>query len=115
MNGTIKNYPQRGGHAAGHVRDTFLSAVEAFSGWKPGEPEPNVEYEMGYETNFIPTSRACTLVWNCTDCVPGGVFNKLKELGAKNRTYAACARAMYSWIRSVAGGDDETLAYWSER
>ena len=102
MNGTIKNYPQRGGHAAGHVRDTFLSAVEAFSGWKPGEPEPNVEYEMGYETYFIPISRACTLVWNCTDIIPGGAFRELADLNldVRRQTYAACARAMYSAIRN---------------
>jgi hypothetical protein len=28
------------GHSPGHVRETFLSAIETYLAWEPGEPEP---------------------------------------------------------------------------
>lgn len=92
----------RNGHAPGHVRDTFLAAVEAFVSWEAGEPEPTVEFEVDYEPQPIPISRACGLVWNCTDIVPGREFDELRDgVGLKigRRTYAACARAMMLSIR----------------
>ena len=94
----------RYGHAPGHVRDTFLSAIDAFMEWDSGEPEPTVEYEAGYVARQIPISKACTLVWNCTDIMPGSEFNRLHgdaELEMKSRTYAACARAMYGAIAAA--------------
>jgi hypothetical protein len=100
----------RNGHAPGHVRDTFLAAIEAFVAWKPGEPEPTVEYEIGYVPHRISISRACGLVWNCTDIVPGSTFDWLQEhlsgaLGdepaIRRRTYAACARAMLQAVQSA--------------
>jgi hypothetical protein len=44
-----------------------------------GEPEPTVEYEIGYEPRQIPISRACGLVWNCTDILPGLAFDSRKR------------------------------------
>jgi hypothetical protein len=61
----------RHGHAPGHVQDTFLAAVEAFYRWRRGQPEPTVEYEINYVPHEIPISRACGLVWNCSDILPG--------------------------------------------
>jgi hypothetical protein len=92
----------RYGHAPGHVRDTFLAAVEAFMDWDGKGSEPTVEYEIHYEPHQIPISRACGLVWNCTDIIPGDVFDRLldEQLDIKRRTYAACARAMRSQIQS---------------
>jgi hypothetical protein len=86
----------RHGHAPGHVRDMFLEAVEAYNAWEAGEPEPTVEYEIGYVPRPIPISRACGLLWNCTDILPGTAFDGLEWCGVspKPRTYAAAARAM---------------------
>jgi hypothetical protein len=81
------------GHAPGHVRDTFLAAVEAFGTWRRG-PQPTVEFEVDYKARRITLSEACTLVWNCTDIMPGDYFDLIAELGPKSRTYAAAARSL---------------------
>jgi len=100
----------RSGHAPGHVRDTFLAAIAAFASWRLGEPEPTVEFEVGYEPLQIPLSKACGLVWKCSDIVPGGEFDLLQakleslhygETELRRRTYAACAQAMVGAIREV--------------
>src|SRR5207249_8492971 len=72
---------RRGGHCPGHVRDTFLAAIEAYLDWSPGEPEPTVEHEVGYVPRQIPISAACRLVWNCSDCLPGQVADQLLDAG----------------------------------
>ena len=90
----------RSGHHPGHVRETFLNAVDAFMAWNKGEPEPTVEFEVKYIPRQIPISKACTLVWGCTDVMPGSAFNELADvLDIKRRTYAACARAMLRAIK----------------
>lgn len=43
----------------GHVRDTFLAALDAYAFWGTGEPEPLVEFEIGYDSRDIPISKAC--------------------------------------------------------
>jgi hypothetical protein len=55
------------GHAPGHVRDAACAAFEAWTSWDGTGAEPLVEYEVHYEPHEIPLSRACKLVWNCTD------------------------------------------------
>jgi hypothetical protein len=99
----VRNARLRHGHAPGHVRETFTNAVDQFLNWKPGEAEPVVEHEVNYEPCSIPISRACTLVWNCTDIAPGDLVFELRndaQLEIKSPTYAACARAMHTAIRS---------------
>ncbi|QHO76289.1 hypothetical protein ACH79_30480 [Bradyrhizobium sp. CCBAU 051011] len=97
---TVHNARLRHGHAPGHVRETFSNAVDQFLNWKPGEAEPVVEYEVNYEPHSISISRACTLVWNCTDIAPGDLVSDLlnDNVQLKSRTYAACARAMHAAI-----------------
>ncbi len=100
----------RNGHAPGHVRETASAAFEAWIAWDGQGPEPTVEYEINYVPRDIPISRACGLVWNCTDIVGGSVFDCLQDaLQArqrsfdpviKQRTYAACARAIVADIKS---------------
>ena len=69
-------------------------------GWNPSEPEPTVEHEVDYLPREIPISKACTLVWNCTDIMPGIDYRELREvLDIKRQTYAACARAMLAAIK----------------
>ena len=95
------NHPNRsrrgnGGHAPGHVRDTFLQALEAYLQWENGDPEPKVTYEVRYEPQEISISEACGLVWNCTDIVPSLAFGTLEDCGIEcsRQTYAAAARAL---------------------
>ena len=35
---------KNGGHVGGHVRNTFLAAVDAYLAWEEGEPEPTIDY-----------------------------------------------------------------------
>lgn len=95
----------RYGHAPGHVRDTALEAFTQWLAWDGKSPEPSVEYEVGYVPRPISITRALGLVWNCTDILPGYMFDRiegeLSDFGEapKRRTYAACARAV---LRSMA-------------
>src|SRR5882724_9338281 len=73
------------GHLPGHIRATF---VAAFVDWKGGAPEPNVE--LSYEPYHIPISRACGLVWNCSDTIPGNVFDQLRGCGLHPPTADLC-------------------------
>ncbi len=90
----------RNGHAPGHVRETACEAFEAWLTWNGRSPEPTVDYEINYVPHRIPISGSCGLVWNCTDIVPGYLFDRLRlevefsERPIKHRTYAACARAI---------------------
>ncbi|MGY8669124.1 hypothetical protein Q3C01_43150 [Bradyrhizobium sp. UFLA05-109] len=71
-------------------------------------PEPTVEYEIAYVPRQISISRACGLVWNCTDIVPGDLFDQLQDAAStyepaiKMRTYAACARYILGNIKAFA-------------
>jgi len=66
--------------------------------WQDGTPEPFVDFEVNYVPHAIPISRACMLVWNCTDIVPGSLVDS--GLDIKGRTYAACARAMHAHVKA---------------
>jgi hypothetical protein len=66
------------GHAPGHIRATFLEAVEAYVNWSAGDQTPTVTREIRYEPHQIGLADACRLVWNCTDVLPGQSFNALK-------------------------------------
>jgi hypothetical protein len=93
---TTYHHNARGGHCPGHIRDAFLNALEAYAAWNDGEPEPLVELEVNYEPTLIPISKACGLVWNCSDILPSDARDTLEDVGldVKRWTYAAAARAM---------------------
>lgn len=104
----------RHGHAPGHVRDTACEAFEAFINWNGVGPEPTVEFEIGYEPHQISLTKACGLVWQCNDVVPGSLFDYLEdelqsvrrtygEPVMKRRTYAACAQAIVSYLKERRG------------
>lgn len=94
---------RRGGHCPGHVRDTFLEAVEAFRDWADGEPEPTVEFEVNYEPRAITLSKACGLVWNCSDILPRDALSNLElcDVDIPRQTYASAARAMAAEIERL--------------
>lgn len=92
--------PRYSGHAPDHVRNMFLSAIEAFVSWGDSTPEPIVEIEINYQPREISISQACGVVWNCSDILPGIYFRDLQDAGLEigRQTYAAAARAMLSRI-----------------
>jgi hypothetical protein len=98
----------RGGHCPGHVRDTFGDAVYTYADWAEGDPEPTVEFEVRYVPRQIPISKACGLVWNCSDILPGSLVTVLEDTGLelKRFTYAAAARAIHAAILEQRGGDE---------
>jgi hypothetical protein len=85
-------------------RDTAVEAFEAWMAWDGTGPEPTVEFEVNYVPRPISLSRAMGLVWNCTDIVPGYIFDTLvtEEMPVKSPTYAACARAILDDIKNRA-------------
>jgi hypothetical protein len=100
----------RNGHAPGHVREAACEAFEVWMAWDANGPEPTVEYEVAYVPRRISLSRALGLVWNCSDIVPGGLFDRLQdamesngERVIKRRTYAACAQAVVEHIKDYSG------------
>lgn len=98
----------RNGHASGHVRDTACEAFYAWMDWDDKTPEPTVEYEISYIPKQIPISHALGLVWNCSDILPGTLFDWLYEAleargyEPKTRTYGACARAILAVMKNKA-------------
>jgi hypothetical protein len=101
----------RNGHAPGYVREMASEAFEAWLDWDGKGPEPTVEFEINYIPHEISVSRACGLVWRCTDIVPGGLFDQLQDAAQctlhsddtviKRRTYAACARVILADIKAA--------------
>jgi hypothetical protein len=93
------------GHRPGHVRDTFLQAIEAWLCWQRGQPEPMIKHEVGYLPRLISLSQACGLVLKCTDILPGTEVDALLDEGLplKRRTYAAAARAILADLKENKG------------
>ena len=93
--------PMQSGHAPGHIRDTFLEAIQAYADWSGDGAPPTVCREIKYIPHQISIAKACGLVWNCTDILPGAAFDMIAdlELPAGSRTYAAAARAMLAKLK----------------
>lgn len=79
------------GHAGNSAREAFCDAVESY--WTDGlaKRAPLAQNER----------KAITSLWNCTDCLPGDVYDLVCEVVALNgmappqrRTYAAASRAI---------------------
>jgi hypothetical protein len=91
-----------------------LDAFQAWMDWDGTSPEPTVELEINYAPNQITISRACSLVWNCNDIVPGLHFNDLESTlesvgqPVKRQTYGACAQAILREIKSRAAAMAES-------
>jgi hypothetical protein len=79
--------------------------------WDGKGPESTVEYEVNYELCRISISRACGLVRNCSDILPGSLFDQLQDAAQcklhshepviKRQTYAACARFILEDIKAT--------------
>ena len=61
-----------------------------------------MEFEVNYIPRSISISKACGLVWNCTDVLPRLAVTQLGDVGVefKCQTYAAAAHAMLEKIKA---------------
>jgi hypothetical protein len=103
---TTYHHNRRGGHCPGHVRETFLAALDAYAEWASGEPEPTVDFEVKYVPRAIPISKAAGLVWSCSDILPSDAVSTIEEtdLAAlmQSCTYASAARALKQRVQDRA-------------
>jgi hypothetical protein len=102
-----------GGKLAEKFRRAFEDAVEAFVAWQYFQhPEPKVWLDFDDEEHGeITVSRACGLVWNCTDLLPREVSSRIQwlEWGLPlpepiGMTYACGARRLLpliEWRRTL--------------
>ncbi len=85
--------PSLGGHAPGDVRDAFLEAVDAFLEWDEVGDEPTIDVRG----KDLTISAVCGLVWNCSDCLPGGTREALYAFAGNDQritSYAIGARLL---------------------
>lgn len=96
---------RRGGHCPSHVRQAFIDALEAYTFWETGEPEPQVTFEVDFEERRISISQAAKQVWNCTDILPRGAWSDIEATDLDRRvmrnTYASAARALVEAINEI--------------
>ena len=99
--------PFRHGHAPGHIREMFCDAIEAYEQWMHDGcplPVPTVIREIHYVPHPVSIAQACGLLWNCTDQLPGGLFDATAEWlgieGFRGCTYAVAARAMLTDLKA---------------
>ena len=110
----MSNHPNRGrrrhGHLPGHIRDTFLQAIEAYGELPEGRKLPRVLHQVRYRDRTVSIDEACGLVWSCTDVMPDSELRNLGDWGVMDyppatRTYAAAARALLADVRARYGVD----------
>jgi len=86
--------PSKGGHAQGHLRHVFEEIADLLEQEKKirlttklGDPGDSNQYTVG---------EIIGLLWNCTDILPGGIYDILltADLNFQTPTYGAAARAM---------------------
>jgi hypothetical protein len=105
------NHPNRSprhSHLPGHIRDTFIQAINAFVDSEPGTPLPLVPYEIHYRERLISIAEACRLLWHCNDILPGNTFDALRDClksPPETQTYAAAAQALLRELQ-IAGQVD---------
>jgi tryptophan 2,3-dioxygenase len=106
------NHPKRAsrrhGHLPGHIRETFLAAIEAYEETASGQRPPRIPYEINYRERQISIAEACGLVWGCTDTMPGTEFRSLCDCLSEQpqrQTYAAAAHALLAELKASDQAD----------
>jgi hypothetical protein len=86
--------PSRGYHAPGHLRNIFEEIAERIRQNKKVNLSTKVS-EFEGDTQFT-VGEIIGLLWNCTDILPGGLYDELIGIGLEfqNRTYAAAGQAL---------------------
>ena len=94
---------REGGSLPLNIREVFHDAVESFVHWHyytiPECPEPTTWLDEDH--GEITISRACGLVWNCTNVLPMNVKIRINWLAGepmKGITYACGARRLLRLI-----------------
>ena len=77
-------------HVGGHLRDAFLDTVHEREGdiW---DLNPDTPVEGEHRGQELTWGRLLGLLWNCTDCVPGGCCEDLEF--PQGSTYAQIAQS----------------------
>jgi hypothetical protein len=117
-----KRAPRRHGHLPGHIRDTFLAAIEAYKETASGQPLSRIPHQINYRERQISIAEACGLVWGCTDIMPGTEFRSLCDClteQPKRQTYAAVAHALLAELKANvevnAGADARMKRLYDQR
>jgi hypothetical protein len=79
----------RSGHAPGHLREAFLEALEAYYD-SPGGAQARADLLA-----------ACGPLWKCTDVLPGGDCDLVRDIVNDDRrgfSYAVAARRIYATL-----------------
>lgn len=98
-----KRTPRRHGHLPGHIRETFLAAIEAYKETATGQLLPRIPHQIKYRERQISIADACGLVWGCTDVMPGIEFRSVCDClteQPKRQTYAAAAHALLAELKA---------------
>jgi len=117
-----KHALRRHGHLPGHIRETFLAAIEAYEETTRGQRPPRIPHQINYRERRISIAEACGLVWSCTDIMPGPEFRSLCDCLSEEpqrQTYAAAARALLAALKENdevdAGADARMKRLYDER
>jgi hypothetical protein len=109
----MRNYEngRNGGNLPLYIREVFHDAVESFVYWHffdaPDCPELKVWLDDDH--GEITLSRACGLVWNCTNLLPMDVKIRIDSIAGeqmKGLTYAIGARRLIrliNWHKGLEG------------
>jgi hypothetical protein len=97
---------RNGGHCPGHIRETFLRALDAYLTWGDSTDPPTIEHEVHYQPQEISLAQACGLVWNCSDILPASAWSMIEGSvladDVRRRSYAAAARAIHARLKADA-------------
>jgi len=90
--------PSKGGHAQGHLRHIFVEIADLLEQEK--EIDLNTELGEPGHSNPYTVGEIIGLLWNCTDILPGSIYDALLTAGLdfQTQTYGAAARAMKRFL-----------------
>ena len=93
--------PSKGGHAQGHLRHIFEEIAELLEQDK--EVHLNTKLGDSGDVNPYTVGEIIGLLWNCTDILPGSIYDILltADLDFQSKTYGAAARAMKRFLEEA--------------
>ena len=88
----------RGGHAAGHLREAFCDFVDEWYAAKEGE----VVDTVNVDDKPRPVKWLLGQLWNCSDVLPGDVVQQINDLLEVQRRCELNSHSYASGVRAVA-------------